>query len=146
MDFTKTRQKIFRFCSIQERCLFDVEQKLKQLKVSSSDIEKIIEELEEKDFLNETRFTEQFVRGKFKNKKWGRRKIEYELRCRKIKSGLISENLAKIDADEYRAVVEKLIHEKKKSVKADTEEQRKNKIYNYLLSKGFEPEVFGSLI
>ena len=45
--------KARKYCSYQERCIYDVKQKLLEWKASEKTIESIIRKLEEEDMINE---------------------------------------------------------------------------------------------
>lgn len=62
----------------------EVYKKLRTFSSSNSDIKEVIVKLISDDYLNETRFSESFVRGKFKNKNWGRVRLSLELKKRSI--------------------------------------------------------------
>ena len=70
LSITELRRKGEYYCSYQERCHAEVYKKLKTYTSSNTDINEVISKLIADDFLNETRFSESFVRGKFKNKNW----------------------------------------------------------------------------
>ena len=76
--------KLKKYCSYQDRCHIEVENKLKNFNLIKEAKNQIIFNLINEDYLNETRFCENFVRGKFKIKNWGKIKIKMELKSRKI--------------------------------------------------------------
>ena len=86
----EAKVKIAKFCAYQERCHQEVRDKLFSFGLLPNDVEEIIFELIQEDFINEERFTKAFVRGKFNYKKWGRIKITQELKRRKISDYCIS--------------------------------------------------------
>ena len=57
---------------------------------------KIINHLIDDDYLNEVRFTKSFIQGKLRIKKWGRIKLNYELKMRGVKKFIIDEEINKI--------------------------------------------------
>jgi len=65
----QAQKKLEYYCVYQERCHKEVIAKLKTLGMIPSVIDKIISELIKANYLNETRFTQSFVRGKFRIKK-----------------------------------------------------------------------------
>lgn len=67
----------------QERSLFDVEQRLEAWGLKKSRWDEVIDALLKDDFLNEERYIEAYVRGKFFSKKWGRNKIILGLKKKK---------------------------------------------------------------
>ena len=58
---------------------------LKNFDLTKDEEYKIIKTLFNEDYLNEKRFAKSYCRGKFNINKWGRVKIEYELRKKKNK-------------------------------------------------------------
>ena len=74
----EAQKKLEHYCAYQERCHQEVIQKLRQLKMIPSAIDRIIGHLIEHKYLNETRFSH--------IKKWGIERILRELKQRKISS------------------------------------------------------------
>ena len=81
--------KLQKYCSYQDRCHKEVEQKLKELRMIPEAADQIIMTLIDGNYLNEERFALAFVRGKFKIKKWGRHRLTSELKQRNISKYLI---------------------------------------------------------
>ncbi len=134
------------FCAYQDRSSSEVIQKLSEWGVSHERIPKIIASLTADKFINDRRYAETFASSKFRLKHWGRNKIAYELRGKKIPSELISDALETIDENEYAATLQTLITKKSKEVKDSDPYRKKQKVARYLISKGFEAElVFASL-
>jgi regulatory protein len=134
------------YCAYRDRCSAEVIQKLRDWGVDQTRIPKIVESLTEDKFLDDRRYAESFAGSKFRLKHWGRNKIAYELRLKKIPSGLISEALESIDETEYATTLQTLITKKSKEVKDPDAYRKKQKIARYLISKGFEAElVFANL-
>jgi regulatory protein len=134
------------YCAYQDRCSSEVIQKLKSWGVDESRIPKIMETLANDKFLDDRRYAETFVRSKFRLKKWGRNKISYELRLKKIPQPLIAMALESIDENEYTETIISLITAKSKEIKDSDAYLKKQKIARYLISKGFEGEKVFDLI
>ena len=98
----QAQKKLEYYCAYQERCHKDVIAKLKTLGMIPSVIDKIISELIKANYLNETRFTQSFVRGKFRIKKWGKNRILQELKVRDISSFNIKLGMKEISDDNYQ--------------------------------------------
>jgi regulatory protein len=135
-----------KYCAYQERCSEDVRFKLVQMGIRGLDAENIIVELISEKFLNESRFASAFARGKFKNNQWGRIKIEFELKRRKISAPNIRIGLSEISESDYKAMILKLA--KKLDSKATYKNDRKARkvLYRKLLQKGFEANVVSNII
>src|SRR5690349_6245404 len=90
-------QKLRQYCAYQERSHSEVQQKLWDLGVRKADHDEIITALIEDDYLNEERFAIQFAGGKFRMKDWGRKKIYYALKEKKVSDYCIKRALSAID-------------------------------------------------
>ncbi|MCB9334637.1 MAG: RecX family transcriptional regulator [Flavobacteriales bacterium] len=142
MPYEKALEKAKWYCSFQERCILDVENRFLAWKVKREEWDKLLDVLLEQDFLNEDRYVEDFVRGKFSIKKWGRLKIKAELLKKKIKSKKVEEELAKIDEENYHKTIQHLLEKKKELLpKIEDELKLRDKLYRYLISKGYESEL-----
>lgn len=136
------QQAIIHYCKYQERCHSEVRNKLYELGYYTSDVEQQITLLIEAGLLNEERFARSFARGRFRMKQWGREKIKYELKGRKISDYCIRKAMTEIDGDEYDAVLLKLATKKAAELKSERSiPTRKGKIYRYLVQKGYERDM-----
>jgi len=129
------------FCAYQERCHKEVEQKLYDLRMIPEAKEQIILHLLQHNFLNEERFAKAFVRGKFTIKKWGRIKIVSELKFKNISPYNVKTALKEIDEDDYLATLQQIAKKKLALIKESNSFKKKNKLINYLISKGFESNL-----
>jgi regulatory protein len=134
-------QKLKHYCGYQERCHQEVQQKLYELGVWKKDHDEIIAALIEENYLNEERFAEAFVGGKWRMKQWGRVKIKYELKQRQVSEYCIKKAMKQIPEEEYLQVLKELATEKYAALKSDQYIVRRKKTMDYLLQKGFESEL-----
>lgn len=142
MSYDRALEKAMRYCSYQERCLDDMERRFLAWNVEKSDWDKIIDYLLEEDFLNEERYIEAFVRGKFSMKKWGRNKIVVGLMKKKIYGDKVNAALNnEIEEEEYLSVLTSLIEKKSSLINEMDALKRRDKIYRYLIGKGYESEL-----
>jgi regulatory protein len=139
-------QKLKQYCGYQERCHSEVQQKLWDLGVNRSFHDEIISNLIEEDYLNEERFARIFAGGKFRVKSWGKKKIEYALKDKKVSSYSINKGLKEIDEDDYQNLLERLAEKKYESLKSEQYLLRKKKTMDYLLQKGFEPDLINRVV
>jgi regulatory protein len=140
-------QKLKHFCSYQERCHSEVKEKLYSLGLWKNDVEKVISQLIENDYLNEERFATEFAGGKFRMKQWGRVKIKYELKQKQLSEYCIRKGLQVIDANDYETTLKKLLNKKVESLKGEKNILiKKRKALDYLLQKGFERDMVMNLI
>ena len=134
----QAQKKLEYYCAYQERCHKDVIAKLKTLGMIPSVIDKIISELIKANYLNETRFTQSFVRGKFRIKKWGKNRILQELKVRDISSFNIKLGMKEISDDNYQKTFYELFEKRRREVKQLTKTEQKKKIFSSMSYRGWE--------
>ncbi|MCW3075050.1 MAG: RecX family transcriptional regulator [Flaviaesturariibacter sp.] len=139
-------QKLRQYCAYQERSHSEVVQKLWDLGVYKSEHDEIISSLIEDDYLNESRFAEAFAGGKFRMKDWGRKKIYYALKEKKVSEYNIKQAMKCIDEEAYRKTLQELGEKRYASLKGEQYLVRKKKTQDYLLLKGFEMELVTALL
>lgn len=129
------------YCIYQDRCHKEVEEKLSKMRLIPEIIEEVITHLIQEKYLNETRFSQSFARGKFRIKKWGKQRITQELKFRKISAYNIKKGLEEIDAEEYFKTFEELLLKKIDNTKETNPYKKKKKIYDYLVRMGYESNL-----
>lgn len=139
-------QKLRHYCGYQERSHGEVKQKLWDLGVRKAEHDEIISSLIEDDYLNEERFAIQFVGGKFRMKDWGRKKIYYGLKEKGVGDYIIKRAMKEIDDDAYRKTLQELAEKKYALLKDEQYLVRKKKTMDYLLQKGYEPELVTTVV
>jgi regulatory protein len=135
--------KIQQFCAYQERSHQEAKEKLYGFGLYKTEVEELIARLIEDNYLNEERFAMGFARGKFRIKKWGRIKIRYELKNKQISEYNIRQALSALDEEEYIQTVNQLSAKKWNALSITTPDERlrKNKVYTWLLQRGFESNI-----
>ncbi|MCU7551000.1 RecX family transcriptional regulator [Chitinophagaceae bacterium LB-8] len=139
-------QKLHQYCAYQERSHFEVQQKLWEMGVSRADHDEVISSLIEDNYLNEERFAIQFAGGKFRMKDWGRKKIWYALKEKKVSDYCIKKALNAIDEETYEKTLQSLAEKKYDSLKGEQYLVRRKKTTDYLLQKGFEPDLINKAL
>ena len=137
-DVSIAIERIKNYCALQDRCQWDVLQKLREWELQQATKDHILEILITDKFVDEERFSTSFCRGKFRIKNWGRRKIINELKRKQISIICINIGLKEIDEKEYNLVLEKLFFQKESNTKDKNQFIRKTKIANFLIQRGFE--------
>ena len=134
--------KMAKYCAYQERCVKDVRDKLKTFDIPQAEKDKIFDYLLDNRFVNDERFAKSFVRGKINQSGWGFNKIRFHLVQKGIAKEIIDEALEQTDEEVYRQRLIDILRVKAKSVKAETEFEKKRKLAAFAMQKGFE----GSLV
>lgn len=143
----KALEKIRYFCSYQERCHREVKEKLYGYGLYKADAELLLSQMIEEGYLNEERFAVAFAGGKFRTKKWGRRKIRNELMQKGLSAFCIQAGLASIEEEDYFETMKKLAGEKLRQLSAEKNEFIKDqKVRAYLVQKGYEPELLSEVL
>ena len=130
-------EKMRSYCMYQERCIQEVKKKLTRFEVVPKTKSKIINHLIDDDYLNEVRFTKSFIQGKLRIKKWGRIKLNYELKIRGVKKFIIDEEINKISEGDYHDYFNEFSINKIKTLKG-SKEQKKRSFINYFTYRGWE--------
>lgn len=129
------------WCAYQERSQQEVRDKLYEWQMHSNEVEEIISNLIGENFLNEERFAFAYTSGKFNIKKWGKIKIKQGLKLKRVPEPIIKKALNSIDLDIYLENLRQL-HQKKEALEKEKNKfKRQNKIFRYLLSKGYEQDL-----
>lgn len=143
--FDEIKQKIVNYCVYQDRCHYEVEQKMREFVLIPEAKDEILLYLMKENYLNEERFVRSYIRGKFNIKQWGRNKIRIHLKQKGINDKLISKCMDEIEDEDYRKTVLKLwenYYEKQRGLK---EYQKRAKTFRYLMSRGFEYDYLSEL-
>ena len=140
-SFSEIYIKASSFCAYQERTQQEVREKLYGEGITEDEIEEIISKLITENFINEERFAKAFAGGKFRMKKWGRIKIKHELSLRGLSDYCIRKGMEEIEEEDYSKVLTGLMTKKFNEEKESNIYKKRNKIAQYLIRKGYEPEL-----
>jgi regulatory protein len=140
-------QKAKQYCAYQERCHSEVKEKLYSLGMNKNEVDELLSDLINDNYLNEERFAIQFAGGKFRIKQWGRVKIKYALKQKQVSEYCIKKALKTIDDKDYTRTAEKLFEQKLKTLKSEKNAFiRKRKLQDHLLQKGFETSLINKMM
>lgn len=141
-------QKARHYCGYQERSHSEVKEKLYSFGLYKQQVEELLAQLIEENYLNEERFAIQFAGGRFRLKQWGRVKIKYELKQKRVSEYCIKKALKEIEEEDYLKTLQTLAQKKWASVKGEGVNHyvKLSKTTDYLLQKGYEPELIRQAI
>ena len=111
------------------------------LEINKADLELVLDELENKDWLSDNRFSEQFVLSK--KRKFGARKIAHELKLRGVSESIISRVLSDIKDDKF--LLAKKIWEKKFNQIPITIDEKAKQI-RFMQSRGIEVAIIHQIL
>ena len=139
-------EKIIIFCNYRERSSKEVLIKLSSFGYDSNSSKKIINKLKTLNIINDLRFSKSFSKGKFSKNKWGKNKIKSHLIYKGIRENEIAQGLESIDNEIYLETLKSLLINKKKTIKEEEVNLKKQKIFNYLYQKGYEKNLIFNII
>lgn len=139
--------KIKQYCAYQERCHYEVKEKLYSFGLNKDEVEEAISKLIEDNYLNEERFAIHFAGGKFRIKQWGKIKIKYELKQKQVSEYCVKKALASIDDEDYIKTFEKLADTKLNGLKGEKNIFiKRKKLQDHLRMKGYESDLINDFI
>lgn len=142
----EAKRKAESYCAYQERAQQEVRNKLYEWGLHQEEVENIIVQLIEDNFLNEERFAKAYTLGKFRMKGWGKIKIKQHLKAKNVSEPLIRLALKEIKEEEYHQKIEETVKKKIKKPISSISFLEKSKLYTYLQSKGFEKDIIYNAI
>ena len=131
---------LYRYCSGSEKCRSDIELFLYKFDLGKNELAEAIKHIEDNNFINETRYAEAFVNDKLKFNKWGRIKICYALKSKKINDKIIESAIATINEDIYSEILYSVLKKKLLQISGKEKSKQKLLILNFGMSRGFESE------
>ncbi|MXV52299.1 RecX family transcriptional regulator [Pedobacter sp. HMF7647] len=138
--------KIESYCAYQERSQKEVRYKLIDLGIYGEDLETIISDLIQQNFLNEERFAKAYALGKFRMKQWGKIKIRQGLKLKGVPEKLIQKALKQIDDDDYYQTLATLLDKKTLQTVAKNPIQNRYKLSQYATAKGYERDLIFEIL
>lgn len=142
MKYTEAQAlpKIAAYCSKAERAECDVRKKLQAWELDNESCERIIARLKKENFLNEERYCRSFIKDKIRFNKWGKVKIVFELKKKRIASSVIDACFDEIESSDFDDPLFKILSTKAKSVKAANEYERWAKLFRFGMGRGYSPD------
>ena len=141
LDKKSALAKAEHYCAYQERSQQEIRDKLHEYGLMSSEVEEVIAELIENNFLNEERFALAYTLGKFRIKGWGKLKIKMALKQKRVPPKMIEKSLKQIEGEEYARKLKEILDKKDAQLKENDDWKRKQKLISYALTKGYEKDL-----
>ena len=127
----QVRDKAIRYIGISKKTEYEVRQKLKGLKITSSVIDEEIEYLKELGYIDDVDYVKSYIKQSAKMQNYSIYEITNKLLQKGIKASIIDEEIEDLRESDYeQQVVEKLLNGKLKFY----DEMKQN---NYLYRRGF---------
>lgn len=126
------------YCARGEQCIQGVAEKMRDWGVPEPLQQRILESLVEEGYVDETRYCRIYCDSKLRLNKWGRKKIRFQLKMKRIPTTIIDDAINNIDIEEYNTILSNLAETKWRSLRNEPIPKRKAKTMAFLASKGFD--------
>lgn len=139
MTVDKARNKAAHLCSQSEKSPQEIFDKLVKWGLSNDKAEEVVDWLKNENFLSEERFAHAFINDKFKYERWGRIKIAYYLRNKRIEDSIIENTIEDvITPEEYLETLKDLLKGKMRGMAIPLDDNDRAKLYRFAAQRGFE--------
>ena len=139
-------RRLAALCSRGEHCSGEMLAKMRAWGVEEEAQSRVLKRLVENRFVDDERFARLFVSDKIKFSKWGRRKIEQALWAKHMDENIARRVLDEVDDADYLAVLRPLIQQKARSIKAESEYERRGKLTKFALGRGFTMDIIRQVV
>jgi regulatory protein len=146
-DLTQMLQKSEAFCAYQERCSFEVIEKLKRMGAEDGEVLQVLNSLIDNKFLDDVRFAHSYAVGKLRIKHWGVNKIKQGLQLKRLDRELIAQAVSDLyEQEDYFGILKEVAERKwLELIKEKDPWTRKQKLFRFLASRGFNYDEFSDL-
>jgi regulatory protein len=144
-NYRQVLSRLSILCSKSEKCKADIIPILESADLNGEEIENALDYLVKERFIDEERYANNFVHDKFYLNKWGKYKIAYLLRLKKIPEEIISLSLSQISEEDYSKTLRSLLSTKVKFVRGASKLEQKSKLIIFAQGRGFERDLASRL-
>ncbi len=138
-NYSRCKNSAIYSLAMREHSRQELYKKLIQKEYSEDvDLNKLLDELEESDYLSDQRFAESFIRYRV-SRGQGKVKITNDLKMRGVSTSLISQSMQQADADWFALASQ--LREKKYGERIPDDYKEKVKQMRFLSGRGFDAEM-----
>lgn len=141
MTAQQVYQKLAALCARSEHCQHEMTEKMRQWGIGEEEQAQVMERLTKEKYVDDERFAKAFVNDKIHYNKWGRRKVEQALWQKRIDDDIAQSVLDAVDDEEYIAILEPMLKQKSKSIRAESDYERRMKLTKWALGRGFTTDI-----
>lgn len=144
-EIAKARREAMTFIARKMRTEWEIVNRLRQKGFESSIIDTVMTDFRDKKYVDDADYAEMYIRDFLKFKKDGIYKLRQKLQEKRINSRLIETAIEKyVNRDDQVNKALNLARRKMNSLQSC--ENKKEKIYRYLVQKGFESEIVSQVL
>lgn len=141
LEASKARLRLEEQCSRAEMCSSEAMEKMRRWGVPQPEAAIVLKELLASRFIDDARFSRSFVRDKYRFAKWGRRKIVFALKQKRICSDDILQALDEIDMAEYQEILSHVLAHKSRAMPDSGSYEAKMKLLRFAVGRGYEADL-----
>ncbi len=135
---SKALSRMASLCARREYCVFDIETKLQRYNLDKKSIDNITAQLKKEKYIDELRFTRSFINDKIRFNKWGKKKIEFALRQKRVPENIVDKAFQDFPDDKINESLQDLLQAKWKTIKGNSDYDKQNKLIRFGISRGFD--------
>ena len=124
-------------CANAEHCQHEMLEKMRKWELTEAVQARVMARLVKERYVDDERYARAFVKDKIRYNKWGRRKVQQALWLNRIDDDVQQMVLDEISEEEYLKVLNPLLKQKSKSIKAESDYERSKKLVRFALGRGF---------
>lgn len=128
-------------CAKAEHCTKELTDKMDRWGIDPETQERVVTYLKREKYVDDERYTRFFARDKIRYNKWGRRKVEQALYMKRIPREIAAAVLDEMEEDMYVDTLRPLLQQKRKTVKAASDYERRMKLIRFALQRGFTMDI-----
>jgi Uncharacterized protein conserved in bacteria len=146
-ELSVAKDKAIKFLAYKSRTEKELRTKLKSLKISESNIRKVIDLMIHLKYLDDASYVKTYLENNLSNKPAGKRMLRIKLAQKGIGKELIDEVLEeKYDEETETEKARELFVKYSKKVRGKTDYDKKRKCFQYMLSRGFDYDIVKSVV
>ncbi|MBD3616146.1 MAG: RecX family transcriptional regulator [Gracilimonas sp.] len=135
------REYFFRILSRRDHSRKELKDKAYKKGYSDSFVDEILDEFEQKEYIDDQKFARKYVTEKFEFNNWGPYKIRTQLFKKGISKQVTEQIIKEVFGDDaIKESMLALVEKKKQRYRREPEEKRRKKVFDFLMRKGYDSE------
>jgi len=110
-------------------------------KAPAEEVEEVLNNLAQAGYLDDRAFVREYIQQRLSLRPSGRRLLEMKLRAKGVAPGVIKEVLDELNPQDEEETAKMLAEKKSAFLRGLDEAARQRRIYQFLLSRGFSPQI-----
>lgn len=134
------------YCAAAEQCVSAVEQKLRSWGADEASTEAVAARLVEEGYLDDRRYARAYCESKMLRSGWGRMKVLYQLRLKRLPREAVEAGMAAVDDEAYFAVLEETALKKRATLRDSDPAVRRRKLAAFLAQRGYSMDEINQIL